>query len=193
LAVLRLLRHHLSFANVVALLALFVALGGGAYAAFHLPKNSVRSKNIVDGQVKPVDLRPGIASHAYTLNGSANSMPDTLEGPGNPMATLDIGRHGDYVIIARLVAFNAGASDSDTDECMLGTQELDTINLNDVDDVEFDVAAATADNAEVVSLQGATDLSADTSVILSCTDGGDGDVEAQSVKLTAIRVAGLTG
>jgi len=39
--------HHL------ALLALFVALGGTAYA---IESNSVRSKHIVDGQVKPKDL-----------------------------------------------------------------------------------------------------------------------------------------
>jgi hypothetical protein len=40
------LRPHLSYANVVASIALFVALGGGAYAAITLPKNSVGSKQI---------------------------------------------------------------------------------------------------------------------------------------------------
>ena len=55
----RRIRSHLTFANVVALLALFIVLGGGAYAAFHLPKNSVRSKNIVNGEVKKADLAGG--------------------------------------------------------------------------------------------------------------------------------------
>lgn len=41
---------------MVATLALFLVLGGASYAAFHLPKNSVRSKNIVNHKVKPVDL-----------------------------------------------------------------------------------------------------------------------------------------
>lgn len=50
------IRRHLTFANIVSLIALFLALGGGAYAAFQLPKNSVRSKNIVDKQVKKRDL-----------------------------------------------------------------------------------------------------------------------------------------
>jgi hypothetical protein len=54
--VLRRFHPRLTFANVVSVIALFVALGGGAYAAFHLPKNSVRSKNIVNGQVKKPDL-----------------------------------------------------------------------------------------------------------------------------------------
>ncbi len=50
------LRPHLSYANVMATVAVFIALGGGAYAAFHLPRNSVRSENIVNGQVKANDL-----------------------------------------------------------------------------------------------------------------------------------------
>jgi hypothetical protein len=41
---------------MVTLLA-FIVLGGSAYAAFHLPKNSVRSKNIVNGSVESTDLR----------------------------------------------------------------------------------------------------------------------------------------
>jgi hypothetical protein len=35
------LRRHLTYANVAATLALFLALGGGAYAATQLPRNSV--------------------------------------------------------------------------------------------------------------------------------------------------------
>src|SRR6478672_8746411 len=49
------IRRHLTYANVMATLAVFLVLGGGAYAAFHLPRNSVRSKNIVNGQVKRAD------------------------------------------------------------------------------------------------------------------------------------------
>jgi hypothetical protein len=39
-------RSHVTYANVIATLALFIALGGGAYAATRLPKNSVGSKQI---------------------------------------------------------------------------------------------------------------------------------------------------
>lgn len=49
-------RLHLSYANVTATIALFIALGGGTYAAFNLPKNSVKSSNIKNGQVKSPDL-----------------------------------------------------------------------------------------------------------------------------------------
>jgi hypothetical protein len=45
--------RHVSFSNVVALLALFVALGGTAWA---LANNSVKSRHIDNGQVKTEDL-----------------------------------------------------------------------------------------------------------------------------------------
>jgi hypothetical protein len=48
-------RRHLG-SNVVAYLALFLALGGGAYAATKAAKNTVVSKSIKNGQVKKKDL-----------------------------------------------------------------------------------------------------------------------------------------
>jgi hypothetical protein len=50
------MKLRLSYANVVSTIALFLVLGGGAYAALHLKKNSVKSRNIVNGQVKNQDL-----------------------------------------------------------------------------------------------------------------------------------------
>ncbi len=44
-------RHH------IGLLALFVALGGTAYAVQNAPKDSVVSKSIKDGQVKVMDVK----------------------------------------------------------------------------------------------------------------------------------------
>ena len=78
----RRVRSHLTYANVISTLCLFVLLGGGAYAAFHLPKNSVRSKNIVNGQVKARDLaalrfkRAGLPdSPCGVNNGWVNQQP----------------------------------------------------------------------------------------------------------------------
>jgi hypothetical protein len=51
------IRRHLTYANVISTLCLFILLGGGAYAAFHLQKNSVRSKNIVNGSIKGKDIK----------------------------------------------------------------------------------------------------------------------------------------
>jgi hypothetical protein len=52
---LRRIRHQLTYANVIGTLALFVALGGGAYAVT-AAKNSVKSSSIKDGQVKSEDV-----------------------------------------------------------------------------------------------------------------------------------------
>ena len=50
---------HLSYANVVATIALFAALGGSSYAAVKLSRDSVRSGHIKNGQVKTVDVADG--------------------------------------------------------------------------------------------------------------------------------------
>jgi hypothetical protein len=50
------LGKRLTFANVVACLALFVALGGTGYAALKLPKNSVGAKQLRKGAVTPAKL-----------------------------------------------------------------------------------------------------------------------------------------
>ncbi|MCW3047983.1 MAG: hypothetical protein JWO74_2267 [Solirubrobacterales bacterium] len=58
----RRLRRHLSYANVMSSIAVFVVLGGGAYAAATLPRNSVGSK-----QIKPKAVTSSkIASNAVT-------------------------------------------------------------------------------------------------------------------------------
>jgi hypothetical protein len=57
----------------MATIAVFIALGGGAYAAFSLPKNSVKSKHIVNGQVKPQDLSAPAATQSAGL-----PSPDTF-------------------------------------------------------------------------------------------------------------------
>lgn len=46
-----LLRRHLTYANVVASLALFLALGGAAFAATQLPRNSVGTGQLKRGAV----------------------------------------------------------------------------------------------------------------------------------------------
>src|SRR5215213_3523835 len=57
---LRKLRSRLTYANVVATLGLFVAVGtGGAYAA-----NTIGSADIIDGQVKSVDIGNGEVNSA---------------------------------------------------------------------------------------------------------------------------------
>lgn len=50
---------RLSYANVMATVAVFVALGGGAYAAATLPRNSVGSKQVKDHSLRGKDFNRG--------------------------------------------------------------------------------------------------------------------------------------
>jgi hypothetical protein len=50
------IRERLTFANVMASVALFIALGGASYAAVALPDNSVGSKQLRRHAVKQADL-----------------------------------------------------------------------------------------------------------------------------------------
>ena len=67
------MRDRLTYANVMATLAVFIALGGGAVAAINLPKDSVTSKEIKDKAVKKKDLAKN------SVDGSRVA-PDSLRG-----------------------------------------------------------------------------------------------------------------
>ena len=51
--------RHITYANVVATLALFIALGGGAYAVTQLPKNSVTTVQVKNGSLLAKDFKAG--------------------------------------------------------------------------------------------------------------------------------------
>jgi Collagen triple helix repeat (20 copies) len=61
------LARRLTYANVVATLALFVALGGGAYASTQLKKNSVGTRQLKNGAVTAAKLA---AAAQATLRGA---------------------------------------------------------------------------------------------------------------------------
>ena len=76
-------------ANVYGLIAIFIALGGTAYA---LEKNSVKSKNIAPGQVKTSDLGDRAVTAdklADNAVGSAQVAPDSLGAADINEADLD--------------------------------------------------------------------------------------------------------
>jgi hypothetical protein len=75
----------------VALVALFVALGGGSYAAVVLAKNSVRSKHIASGEVKRSDIAQNAVNSAGVADGSlladdfkAGQLPAGAKGDQGP-------------------------------------------------------------------------------------------------------------
>ena len=66
----RRIRRHLSFANVVSVIALFVALGGGTAVAL-TGSNTVQSDDLGPGaQVKAADIAANAVNSANVVNGS---------------------------------------------------------------------------------------------------------------------------
>ncbi len=99
------------YANVTATMALVVALGGTAYAA-----NTVRSRDIVNGQVKHVDLAKDAVTSAKVKGGTllrgdfkSGELPAGARGPagskgdsGAPGAKGDKGDPGTSVFAATI-------------------------------------------------------------------------------------------
>lgn len=111
----RLLHHRPSGAMLVALVALFGAVGGGAYAAVSLPANSVGSRQLRNGAVTAAKVKAGslLASDfkAGQLPRGANG--DTgatgVRGPkGDTGATGAQGAKGDQGIQGPAGPFPAG-------------------------------------------------------------------------------------
>jgi hypothetical protein len=85
-------RPRLSYANVMASIAVFLVLGGGAYAASTLPKNSIGSKQLKNGSITAAKLS---ASAKRALKGATG--PQGIPGPqGAPGATKVIVRSGPF-------------------------------------------------------------------------------------------------
>lgn len=97
-------RNHLTYANVCASLALFVALGGTGYAAATLPRDSVGPRELRAGSVGAAELRAGAVTSSSVRDGSiaprdlSASARSSLAGPTGPTGpagpTGDRGPHG---------------------------------------------------------------------------------------------------
>ena len=104
------IRKHFSFANVIASLALFIALGGVSYAATIAAKNSVRSSSIKNGQVKTADLATNAVTSTKIKNGQVAGA-DLAAGAVNSAKIADgsVAR-GDLAAGARFRAWGAISS-----------------------------------------------------------------------------------
>jgi hypothetical protein len=74
----RYIRSKLTYANVLATLALIVALTGGAYAAVSIPKNSITSSKIAPNAVKRADIAQGAVNSAKVANRSLRAVDFAL-------------------------------------------------------------------------------------------------------------------
>ena len=91
-------RSRPSFASVVSVMALFVALGGTSYAAVKLPKNSVGSSQIKTNGVGSSDVKNGSLRGVDFRAGELPAGPQGQQGPkgekGDPGAPGQDGKDG---------------------------------------------------------------------------------------------------
>jgi hypothetical protein len=205
----RRIRHHLTYANVMATFAVFVVLGGGAYAAFRLPKNSVRSRNIKNGEVKSPDVKDnGLtgtdikeatlgkvprAAQADTAGDAYIDRVDAIQALNNSGATEVASLSlppGSYVLVAKLLADNDNASAARID-C-----NLDDPQSNHLDFMKLRLQPTNISNLEFgnISLAGAVTLGASGTVSVQCTQLEDSPPPGITVgfrKLVAIKIDNL--
>lgn len=89
--------QRLTYANVMATIAVFIALGGASYAATQLPKNSVGTKQLKNGAVSLKKIKP---SAQTSLKGQKGDKGD--QGPRGPKG--DLGPAGPGVMYGRAPA-----------------------------------------------------------------------------------------
>jgi hypothetical protein len=103
------MKERLTYGNVVATLALFLALGGGI--AFAIANNSVKSRHIVNGQVKRADIKGQAVNSAKVANNS-------LTGADINEETLANG------VVTRSAVSTSGATPSVTADCDPGERAI---------------------------------------------------------------------
>lgn len=193
------LRSHLSFGNVVAMIALFVALSGTSYAvskvgakdirknavrAKHIKKNQVRSKHIKNRSIRSQDLAPGLIGG--TLQSTAGQArrdagPTGVAASANytPVATLGGLQPGAYVLLAKT---NQSASEFTEGRCRLSAE-------NDYDDSNRGLRPQGTPEAHALQL--VHGFAGPGSAVLSCRTP-KGTWSASDSKIIAIRVSNAT-
>ena len=174
------LARHLSYANVMATVAFFLALAGGAYAAIHLPPNSVGRRALRDGAVSNRKL----ANHAVT---GAKVAVGSLTGRQIKAATLGTVPTAGHATTADNAA-HATAADSAT---RAGTAD----NATHAGTADNATHAGTADNAtHAGTADSATRaVTADNGVFAFGQVREDGTVKDASDELVSVTHTAGTG
>src|SRR3954451_14579075 len=86
----RTFRPRLTFANVASLLALFIALGGMSYAAGHLKKNSVGTKQLKNGAVTEEKLSADVQKQLDKAGERGPKGDDGAKGATGPQGVQGV-------------------------------------------------------------------------------------------------------
>jgi hypothetical protein len=194
------MHSSLTYANVMATVALFVALGGGAYAATALPADSVGAKQLKNMAVTPAKVAPKTIAVFKGKKGDKGDPgrpgPQGIPGlngvrgdtgpigPSNAYFASSSGTQaslsvpaGDYIVFGQGDFENAGAA-SATGQCTLAGPGG---AVGGTDSVTIPSSAS-----EEASTQAVVHVTSAGSITSSCTAGGNGTFVNSTI--TAIKV-----
>jgi hypothetical protein len=197
----------LSYANVVATLALFLVLAGGtAFAASQFGRESIGTRALKKESVTPLKLSKKAKATLVGPKGTTGATGATgPQGPagdgklfsfsggpigvigGTTVASLNLPA-GSYLLQGKMDAVHNGTTSSTRLECSLinGSSVLDFIKLR---------LAANEGAAPlifgVVPIQAAVTLAAPATINLSCGSSFGDEIELSERKLTALTVSSI--
>jgi hypothetical protein len=174
----RKLAERLSYSNVMATVAVFIALGAGAYAAVSLPKNSVKSKHIKNAQVKNKDLRDQAVSTTKLRDAAVGSAK--LAGDIRPLhfdGELNIGGLTDVILEEEGYRITMRCDDDG------GSPQLEgTLRVPEDGTLDLQVVGSNAGVLEGQAVQ--VDVTAAAAFEFDVPDPASGQVHATGVTLT---------
>jgi hypothetical protein len=197
------LRKHLTYANVVSSICLFVVLGGAAYAATALPGNSVGPKQLRDNAVsspkvkdrsllakdfKTGQLPRGAPGEIGPSAGYTAFKADATNcGQAHCQTTLPNVPSGAYAVFAKVTAdarFVSGKVATKVTCTLTAGADSDTATAALTQDTSTSVDA----RVQTLPLQLVHAFSGTGNVTLACTDSESDAVGYYDVKITAIKL-----
>lgn len=82
------IRRHLTYANLIATIAAFIALGGASYAATQLPRNSVGAKQIKRNAITTAKIKNGAVTGAKIKSNSLGTVPSATHATNADSAAV---------------------------------------------------------------------------------------------------------
>lgn len=81
------IRQRLTYANVMATIAVFIALGGASYAATQLPRNSVGTKQIKNNAISSAKIKNHAVTGAKIKASSVGTVPSATHADNAAVAS----------------------------------------------------------------------------------------------------------
>jgi hypothetical protein len=114
------LSRHLTYGNVIATIALFVALGGTTYAAVSLPRGSVGSKQLRSGAVSSTAVKDR-SLQTRDLSLATRSSLKGMAGPAGPQGPAGPAAVRDFAVVQASGQFTRGTATSGGSTQAIGT------------------------------------------------------------------------